>query len=117
MVMLKHRNSKFYLFLEAKASKGMHQVCIEINHLTATYPYIRAENSSTGCTSKHVRGFCKLFDISVFCFTCILNQSFKALNFRFRQVSKSFDYTEYTAAVARHDNFFGYVKKQVIYDL
>ena len=42
-------------------------------HLTATYPYIRAENSSTGCTSIH-RLFCtcKCFDIAVFCF---FNQS------------------------------------------
>ena len=48
------------VFLEAKAFKGMHQVCIEKSpHLTATYPHIRAENSSTGCTSIH-RGFCKM---------------------------------------------------------
>ena len=37
--------------LEAKASKGMHQVCIE---KSPDHHYIRAENSSTGC------GFCKM---------------------------------------------------------
>ena len=42
----------YYVFL------GMHQVYIE-NHLTVAYPYIRAENSPTGCTSTH-RGFCKM---------------------------------------------------------
>ena len=52
---------------KAKASKRMHQVCIE-NHMTSTYTYIRAVNSSTGCT-----GFVKCFDIAVFCF--ILNQA------------------------------------------
>ena len=35
-------------------------------HLAATYPYIRAENSYTGCTSV-LRGFIKYFDIAVFC--------------------------------------------------
>ena len=45
--------------IEAKTSKGMHQVCIV---------YIRTENSSTGCV-----GFVKYFDIAVFCL--ILNQS------------------------------------------
>ena len=29
------------------------------NHPTAIYPYFRAENSSTGCTSIH-RGVCKI---------------------------------------------------------
>ena len=31
----------FFAFLEAKASKGMHQVCIDCIDLTATYPYNR----------------------------------------------------------------------------
>ena len=47
-------------FLEAKASKGMHAPGLK-NHLTATYPYMRAENSSTGCTLHLARGFCKMF--------------------------------------------------------
>ena len=41
------------------------------NHLTAVYPYIRIENSSTGCTSilvyTYTMGFLKCFDIAVFC--------------------------------------------------
>ena len=79
------------------------------NHLTAIYPYIRAENtcSSTDCRSIH-RVFCKIFDIAVFCFIWIspvnceskkkiynsfagLNVFFKTLNFRSWQVSQSFD--------------------------
>ena len=45
--------------LEAKASKGMHHVCIEKSPDRVTYPYILAENSSTGCTIVH-RGLCKM---------------------------------------------------------
>ena len=37
------------LFLEGKASKGMHLAFVTKNHLTAIYPYNRAENSSTDC--------------------------------------------------------------------
>ena len=44
----------FHSFLEAKASKGMHQLCIEKS------PDRCAEkNSSIGCTCIH-RGFCKM---------------------------------------------------------
>ena len=59
------------IFLEVKASKGMHKVCIEKSpdrHLSI-HPHIRTENSSTGCTV----GFVKCLDIAIFCF--ILNQS------------------------------------------
>ena len=45
-------------FLEAKASKGMHQVCIEKSP-DASYPYIRTDNSSTGCMSMLPR-VCKM---------------------------------------------------------
>ena len=45
-------------FLEAKASKGMHQVSMEKSP-DRHYPYIRAENNSTDCTSIH-RGFYKM---------------------------------------------------------
>ena len=44
------------MFLEMKASKGL----FVLKKITI-YPYIRAENSSTGCAS-----FVKCFDISVF---------------------------------------------------
>ena len=80
------------------------------NHLTATYPYICTENSSTSCMCI-LHGFCKMlwyycsifcsFWISLvncelkkritiffYCFKCI----FKVLNFRFWQVSLSFDF-------------------------
>ena len=67
------------------------------SHLTATYPYIRAENSAIGA-------FVKCLDIAEFCFILKLsgqlwikeknnnifnglNVFFKALNFRFWQVS------------------------------
>ena len=50
----------------------MHQVCIE-NHLAANYPYIRAENSSTDCTSIVHHGFCKMLWYCSILF--ILNQS------------------------------------------
>ena len=88
----------FCTLLEAKSSKGMHQVCIKKSpdrHLS--------ENISTCCVV-----FVKCFGIALFCF--ILNQSgqlrikeksdniftglnvfFKALNFRFWQISQSFD--------------------------
>ena len=58
----------------AKASKGMQQVCIDVlkNHLTATYPYIRAENSSTGCMNI-LRGYRKMLWYCSILF--ILNQS------------------------------------------
>ena len=89
----------------------MHQLCIE-NHMTATYPYIRAENSSTGCTSKHGGFFEMLLYCSVLnCFILnvrsvrsVVNQRknsnifiglnvfFKALNICFWQVSQSFDF-------------------------
>ena len=74
------------------------------NHLTATYPYIRAVNSSTGCTSIH-HGFCKMLWYCSILFyiesvRSVVNQRnnnniftglnvfFKALNFRVRQVSQ-----------------------------
>ena len=49
-------------------------ICVQIvctrfvlkkNHLAVSYPYIRAENSSSGCISIH-RGFCKMLEL--FCF-------------------------------------------------
>ena len=48
-----------YSILEAKAFTDMHPVCNERNHLTASYLYIRAENSSTACTNI-LRGICKM---------------------------------------------------------
>ena len=78
------------------------------NHLTTTYPYVRTENSYTGCTSVF-RRFCNMLwywsilfilnqsgqlwikdKITVF-FT-VLNVFLKALNFYFWQVSQSFDF-------------------------
>ena len=71
--------------------------------MTAIYPYIRAENSSTGCTSICIHhGFCKMLwhcspdnyesnnkkNNNIF---TGLNFFFKALNFRFWQVSQIFD--------------------------
>ena len=48
-------------FLEVKASKGYTAWFLLKNHLTATYLYIRAENSFTGFTNIHaLRGFCKM---------------------------------------------------------
>ena len=78
------------------------------NHLTANYPYIRAENSSTGWTSIH-RGFCKMLWYCSILFyfesgLSIVNQwknnniftglnvFFKAVNVRFWRVSQSFDF-------------------------
>ena len=52
------------LFLDGKASKSMHRNCIEKNHLTATYPYIRAENSFTVV---HSAGFVKCLENAVSC--------------------------------------------------
>ena len=76
------------------------------NYLTAIYPYIRIENSSTGCTSIH-RGFCKMlwYCSILFYFESVrsivnkknnnnftgLNVFFKALYFRFWQVSQNLD--------------------------
>ena len=77
------------------------------NHLTAIYSYIRTENSSTGCTNI-LRGFCKMlwYCSILFYFESVrsvvnqwknnyiftgLNVFFNALNFRFWQVSQSFD--------------------------
>ena len=62
-----------FRFSAAKASKSMHQVCIEKSpnrHLH--FPYIRAENSSTACTSIYL-GFCKMLWYYPILF--ILNQS------------------------------------------
>ena len=73
------------------------------NHLTATYPHIRVENSPTSCTSIH-RGFCKMLWYCgiLFYFESVrpienqrknnniytgLNVFFKVLNIRFWQVS------------------------------
>ena len=79
------------------------------NRLTATYPYIRDENIVPLVVRVYTVCFVKWVDIALFCF--ILNQSgqmwikennnnnfsglnvfFKALNFRFWQVSQSFDF-------------------------
>ena len=48
---------RVHFFSEAKASKVCTRFVMK-NHLTATYSYIRDENSSTGCTSIH--DFCKM---------------------------------------------------------
>ena len=87
------------MFLEAKASKGMHQVCIEKSP-DLYLSIIHAENRSTGCTSIH-RGVCKLLRYCsiLFYFESVqsimnqlrknnnifpgLNVFFKALNCRF----------------------------------
>ena len=86
---------------------GCLKVCARFvlkNYLTAVYPYIRDENSTTGCTS-----FIKCFAIAVFYFIFEsvgsivnkiksnniftgLNVFFKAFNFRFWKVFQSFDY-------------------------
>ena len=79
------------------------------NYLTAIYTYIPAENSSTGCTSIHLWVCKMLWYCSVLFYfesvQSIVNQTknnniftglnifFKAVNFRFWQVSQSFDYS------------------------
>ena len=59
-------------FAEAKALKVCTRFVLK-NHLTASYLYIRAENSSSGCTWTYTVGFVKCFDIAVF--RSILKQS------------------------------------------
>ena len=97
--------------LEANASKVIHQGLYSKYHLTAIYLYIRAENSSTCCTSV-LRGFCKMLQVILQYFVHFesvrsivdqrknnniftgINVFFKALNFRFWQVSQSFKLSE-----------------------
>ena len=64
------------------------------NHLTAAYPYIRAENSSTVCMSIH-RGFCKMLWYCRILFyfesvRSILNQRKNSIIYWFKCILQSF---------------------------
>ena len=95
-------------FLAAKASKSLHQVCIERKITWSPLIHKSAVKIVPLLIRVYTVGFVKYFDIAVIC--SILNQSgqlwikekkqyftglnafFKALNFRFCQVSQSIDY-------------------------